>query len=84
MDEEDELDYFELEILRAGERKDFIDDEVLICECMCISAGEIRRFLSENQLADVDLETLKRELNLGRGCGSCMKRFSQWKEKIYK
>ena len=78
---EDELDNFELEILRAGERNDFIKDEVLICECMCISAKEIREFFDNNQV--VELETLKKELKLGSGCGSCVKSFSDWKDKIF-
>lgn len=83
MNEEDELDLYELEVLRAGERKDFIEDEVLICECMCISAGDIRKFFNENQIVNVDLDALKREFGLGSGCSSCVKTFSQWKEKIF-
>ena len=78
---EDELDNYELEILRAGERKDFIDDEVLICECMCVSAGDIREFL--NSTKTVNLDDLQNDLKLGSGCSSCVKSFSQWKDKIF-
>jgi bacterioferritin-associated ferredoxin len=78
---EDELDNYELEILRAGERQDFIKDEVLICECMCVSAKDIREFFNKEQV--VDLDVLKKELFLGSGCSSCVKSFSQWKDKIF-
>ena len=83
MDEEDELDYFELEILRAGERKDFINDEVLVCECMCISAKEIKDFFIKKRTNLIDLDDLKSELGLGSGCSSCIKSFSSWKDKIF-
>jgi bacterioferritin-associated ferredoxin len=78
---DEELDAYELEILRAGERKDFINDEVLVCECMCISAKDIRNLFSDTQI--VDLEVLKKELSLGSGCSSCIKSFSEWKDNIF-
>jgi bacterioferritin-associated ferredoxin len=78
---DEELDAYELEILRAGERKDFINDEVLICECMCVSAKDIRNLFSDSRV--IDLEILKKELLLGTGCSSCIKSFQDWRESIF-
>jgi NAD(P)H-nitrite reductase large subunit len=78
---DEELDAYELEILRAGERKDFINDEVLICECMCISAKDIRNLFSDSKV--VDLDVLKEEFSFGTGCSSCIKSFSNWKDRIF-
>lgn len=56
-----------------------LNDEVLICECMCISVGEIREHIRNG---DVNLSVLSQELMLGSGCSSCFKSFEQWKDKI--
>ena len=79
--DENELDLFELNILRAGGHKDLIDDDVLICECMCVSAGDIRKKFINSQV--VDLDVLKNDLRVGQGCSSCVKSFAQWKDKIF-
>jgi NAD(P)H-nitrite reductase large subunit len=78
---EDELDDYELESLRAGERKDLLNDDVLICECLCVSVADIRKFFNKNQ--NVDLEALRKEFHLGAGCSSCVRSFSQWKDQIF-
>ncbi len=81
--DEDDLDFFELESLRAGERVELIPDETLICECMCVSAKDIRKFFNNDPNVEVDLDLLKKEFGLGSGCSSCVKSFSQWKNKIF-
>ena len=51
----------------------------LICECECVSLKDIRDFASQGSY---DLDTLKRELNLGAGCASCVRSYETWKAKI--
>jgi hypothetical protein len=79
--EEDELDLFEINVLRAGEHKELIDDNTLICECMCFSAGDIRKKFDNSKI--VDLEILVNDRCVGHGCSSCVKSFAQWKDKIF-
>ena len=67
------------EILELEGKSNKIPDEQLICECLCISAGEIRNYLKGNK---ADLDVLSRELKLGSGCSSCLKSFKQWVDKI--
>lgn len=67
------------EILDSESKDSKIPDDQLICECLCISAGDIRKCLKGNV---VDLETLSFELKLGSGCSSCKKSFQQWKDRI--
>lgn len=54
-------------------------DDVLICECFCVSVGDIRS-LCENQ---VDVDLLKDQLNFGGGCQTCLKRMDSWIDKIF-
>lgn len=56
-----------------------LDDEALICECFCVSAGDIRDVCSK----EIDLDLLKDRLNLGSGCQSCLKRKDDWIDKIF-
>lgn len=56
-----------------------LDDDHLICECMCVSVGMIREILIGKE---VNLSLLSEELGLGSGCSSCMRDFAQWKDKI--
>lgn len=56
-----------------------LDDETLICECFCVSAGDIRQ-VCESQ---VDLDLLKQELSLGQGCQSCLKNKDSWVNRIF-
>ena len=80
------LDNEELELLlearEALENKSEnlqLSNEHLICECLCISAGEIREILNNRKIC---IDILSQELNLGSGCSSCLKAFKQWKDKI--
>jgi NAD(P)H-nitrite reductase large subunit len=56
-----------------------LDDESLICECFCVSAGDIRQVCESK----VDLEKLQTELNLGNGCQSCLKNKDKWLDNIF-
>ena len=55
-----------------------LDDNVLICECFCVSAGDIRSL----QQSEIDFDSLKTKFNLGAGCGSCLKTKEDWVDKI--
>lgn len=61
------------------EPHELLDDDCLICECFCVSAGDIRKVSSET----VDLTLLKAKFHLGTGCQSCIKNFESWKDKIF-
>lgn len=79
---EEDLDTIEaFERWRAGESKNQLDDNVLICECMCVSALDIREHFTN--VHEIDLEKLKEQLGMGQGCSSCLKSFEQWKDKIF-
>lgn len=69
----DELD----ELLQPSPK---LDDELLICECFCVSVGDIRKF---SEGSKVDLEALGNSLGLGHGCQTCLKRSDDWIEKIF-
>jgi NAD(P)H-nitrite reductase large subunit len=56
-----------------------LDDESLICECFCVSAGDIREVCSTS----VDLDLLKDRFNLGGGCQTCLKSKDTWMNKIF-
>jgi NAD(P)H-nitrite reductase large subunit len=58
-----------------------IDDEVLVCECFCVSAADIRQTLDEAKVVDLDL--LQKHFSLGLGCGSCLKKKDYWIDKIF-
>ena len=59
--------------------KKILDDHELICECFCVTVKMIREIGDK----DLELEGLKQELNLGNGCRSCLKRYDEWKERIF-
>jgi NAD(P)H-nitrite reductase large subunit len=56
-----------------------LDDEVLICECFCVSVSDIRELCKTR----VDLDLLEGQMNLGRGCRSCLKQKDDWVNKIF-
>ena len=58
-----------------------LDDEVLICECFCVSVGDIRS-TCVNELR-VDLAKLKTEFGLGTGCQSCTTKIETWVHNIF-
>ena len=68
------------EMLEKKSQEKLADDE-LICECMCVSAGDIRNFTREKK-ENLSLEKLKSELKLGSGCSSCTKTYYEWREKL--
>lgn len=80
--DEYELDDFEIDLLRNSDSdKDVISSDVLICECMCVSAGDIKELFKNSQI--VDLKILREQFCVGQGCSSCLKTFEQWKDKIF-
>lgn len=66
-------------ILDSSAKDDKLSDDYLICECMCVNAGEIRLLLKEKTF---DLDVLRREFGLGSGCSSCIKTLPFWKPKL--
>ena len=76
---------FLIQIDRMGdlipEAEEKLDDEVLICECFCVSAFDVRDAFADTKIVDVQL--LQDTLNLGHGCQSCMKNKDTWINKIF-
>ena len=66
-------------ILDSSAKVSKMSDDHLICECMCVSAGEIRQLLREKTF---DLDLLRHEFGLGSGCSSCIKTLAFWKPKL--
>jgi NAD(P)H-nitrite reductase large subunit len=58
-----------------------LENEALICECFCVSAGDIREACAGIQ--KVDLALLQNNFSLGHGCQSCLKQFESWAYKIF-
>ena len=58
-----------------------LDDEILICECFCVSVKDIRQEFEET--GKVDVQLLQDRFSLGHGCQSCMKRIDSWINKIF-
>ena len=56
-------------------------DDVLICECFCVSALDIREACRDQQ--KVDVQKLSDELSLGHGCQTCLKRIDSWVNNIF-
>ena len=65
---------------RNGESKETLTDDTLICECMCISAFDIRECFYNTD--EIEVKILQDRLGMGQGCASCLKDFEQWKNKI--
>lgn len=79
---EDDFEAIEaFEKWRAGESTDLLNDDFLICECMCVSVLDIREQFRDSR--ELDLEKLKEQLSMGQGCSSCLKTIEQWKDKIF-
>ena len=65
------------------EQENNLKDDVLICECFLISAGDIRKSLSQNNTQIDNLPKWCFETSdLGHGCGSCIKNQDEWKHRI--
>jgi NAD(P)H-nitrite reductase large subunit len=56
-------------------------DDFLICECFCVSAGDIREICAN--LGHFDLQTVQDNFSLGHGCQSCLKDIDSWAQKIF-
>jgi bacterioferritin-associated ferredoxin len=61
------------------QRKELLQDEVLVCECFSVSAQDIRSVCN----LEVDLKLLKDKFGFGEGCTSCLKLKDQWIDKIF-
>ncbi|MCO4753629.1 MAG: (2Fe-2S)-binding protein [Bacteriovoracaceae bacterium] len=64
-------------------RKQGPSDSFLVCECKCVSIGDIKEALTIGNIHTVDLDYLKEQLGLGSGCSSCLKDFKSWSSKIF-
>jgi hypothetical protein len=70
--------YAELNSALTSEK---LDDEVIVCECFCVNALDIRNTCSDSGV--VDLVLLKSTFGLGDGCKTCLKHQEYWINKIY-
>jgi len=61
--------------------KDLLEDELLICECFCVSVADIRELCSTDEV--VDLELLNKTYGMGDGCKTCLSKLNTWINKIY-
>ncbi|MFP5457999.1 MAG: (2Fe-2S)-binding protein, partial [Bacteriovoracia bacterium] len=57
-------------------------DDVLVCECYCVSALDIRQACAS--LGVVDIPHLRERFGLGNGCGGCINRIDAWKNLIFR
>jgi NAD(P)H-nitrite reductase large subunit len=48
-----------------------LSNEVLICECFCVSVGDIRKCFSS--VEDFDAKVLEEKFGFSTGCSSCLK-----------
>lgn len=69
------------ELISDQRALDELADETLICECFCVSVGDIRNICRNEQR--VDLALLKTTLGMGTGCGSCIKNKDYWIDRIF-
>jgi NAD(P)H-nitrite reductase large subunit len=67
--------------LLPDETNEKLQEDVLICECFCVSVQDIREACQE--LNKVNLDLLKKEFHLGQGCQGCLKRIDSWQYKIF-
>ncbi len=63
------------EALNDVDRPNLASD-ALVCECFCVSLGDILEFVRET--GETDVGALQRRFHLGTGCGSCLKRRDEW------
>lgn len=57
-------------------------DDVLICECYCVSVLDIRQTCSAD--AQINLDLLREKYGLGGGCSRCVKEINDWKNLIFR
>lgn len=58
-----------------------LEDEALICECFCVSAGDIREVCAS--IGRFDLELVQNNLKLGHGCQSCLRSIESWQSRLF-
>ncbi len=63
------------------ERSTKLDDEVLICECFCVSVGDIRTTCQSE--GAFDLTKVQDTFSFGRGCSECLKKIDSWVHNIF-
>ncbi|MBL7664145.1 MAG: (2Fe-2S)-binding protein [Bacteriovoracaceae bacterium] len=61
--------------------KYLLDNNLLICECNCVSVAEIKSLFK--QRSEIDLEILKQKFGFGSGCQSCVKNKDTWIDNIF-
>ena len=71
----------ELGAFAPSETAEKLDDDFLICECFCVSAGDIR--MACGPTGKVNLEIIQHDLHLGQGCQGCLRRLDTWIDKIF-
>ena len=71
----------DVEALLPSKDADKLDDDVLICECFCVSVQDIRQTFEATRV--VDLEILQKQFSMGQGCQSCINRIGSWIDKIF-
>ena len=64
-----------------GPPKNLLDDNVLICECFCVSVGDIREVCAATRV--VDVEKLQDSFHFSQGCGTCLRRKNEWIDLIF-
>lgn len=67
--------------LLGDKPKELLEDDVLICECFCVSVGDIREVCGETKL--VDIEKLQQLFHFSQGCGTCIQRKNEWFDLIF-
>ncbi len=73
---------FELEELDLSQINDCgLHDDVIICECFCVNAGDIRKMFEAEK--EVDFDKLRSVFGFGEGCKSCLKNQDYWKNNIF-
>ena len=58
-----------------------LDDDFLICECFCVSAGDIRDACADDKC--FELKKVQDYYSLGLGCQGCMREIDNWANKIF-
>ena len=63
------------------ERSTKLEDEVLICECFCVSVADIRTACQED--GTFNQVKVQEAYNFGQGCSECLRRIDSWVHNIF-
>ncbi len=80
--EEEELDLLNearLQLEASDNQQLKLQEDILICECMCISVEDIRDIFNEHGKS---LAVLQEKLGLGSACSTCIKSKDAWLDLI--